>query len=252
MLQKVSEQRKESIKSQRDTDLSRIIEEQTQYRQKLIEIEKEATTTKEKSRSTVTGALKLVLEDNQKTLELLMNASKGKGLTEEEKLNQEDQKIQEVELNNLEEPTEENAEIVCGDWIYRIRPVIKNLSKRSSRYWTRLEEVVEERYKKFLSSRPVEKLTLGFKEDEELSKEEYTKVKAIIQEMIMKALPKELKIEAVQKRYETPEAIMLMIMVRYQPGTRKEKEALLQQIQNPESCWKVEKVLKTPRFGNEG
>ena len=56
--------------------------------------------------------------------------------------------------------------------MHRVRPVIKNLSKRSSRYWQRLEEIVEERYKKFLSSKPVEKLTLEFKEDEELAKEE--------------------------------------------------------------------------------
>jgi hypothetical protein len=98
MLQKVSEQRKESIKSQRNTDLSRIIEEQTQYRQALNEIKKEVTTTKEKTRLTVTGALKMVLEDNQKTLELLIGKSKGKSSTEEEKLNQEDQRIQEVEV----------------------------------------------------------------------------------------------------------------------------------------------------------
>ena len=50
MLQKVSEQRKESIKSQKATDLSRIIEEQTQYRQKLIEIEKGSSDAKENSR----------------------------------------------------------------------------------------------------------------------------------------------------------------------------------------------------------
>ena len=49
-------------------------------------------------------------------------------------------------------------------------------------------EVVEERYKKFLS-KPAVKLTLEFKEDEEFAKEEYSKVKAIIQEMVMKALP---------------------------------------------------------------
>ena len=34
-----------------------------------------------------------------------------------------------------------------------------------------------------------------------------------------------------------------MIMVKYQPGTRKEKEALLEQIQNPESCYNEEKAL---------
>ena len=59
----------------------------------------------------------------------------------------------------------------------------------------------------------------------------------------MKARPKGLKTEAVQKRYATPEAVMLMIMVKYQPGTRKEKEALLEQIQNPESCYNQEKAL---------
>ena len=36
-------------------------------------------------------------------------------------------------------------------------------------------------------SKPVEKLKLEFKEDEELSKEEYSKVKSVIQEMTMKA-----------------------------------------------------------------
>ena len=75
----------------------------------------------------------MVLEDNQKTLELLMGSSKRKSSTEEEKLDQEDQRIHEMELEKLEEPTEENASIVCGDWMHRIKPVLKNLSKRSSR-----------------------------------------------------------------------------------------------------------------------
>ena len=122
-----------------------------------------------------------------------------------------------VELESLEEPTEESAAIICGDWMHRIKPVIKNLSKRSAKYWTRLEEVVEERCKKFLSSKPVEKLKLEFKEDEEFSKEEHSKVKAITQEMITKAIPKELMTEAVQKRHEDPATVILMIMVKYQP-----------------------------------
>ena len=155
-------------------------------------------------------------------------------------------------MEKLEEPTEESAAIICGDWTHRIRPVVKNLSKRSSKYWMRLEEIVEERYKKFLSSKPVEKLTLEFNEDEELAREEYSKVEATIQEMIMKALPKGLMTEAVQKRYSNPEAVLLMIMVKYQPGTRKEKEALLEQIQNPESSWKEEKALSNLEMWKRG
>ena len=169
----------------------------------------------------------MVLEDNERTLKLLMETSKGKGSTEEDKFDHEDQRIQLIELEKLEEPTEESASITCGDWMHRIKPVIKNLSKRSSKYWMRLEEVVEERYKIYLMSRPVEKLTLEFGKDDELSKDEYTKVKSIIYEMVMKALPKGLRTEAIQKRYSDPEAVMLMIMIKYQPGSRKEKVALL-------------------------
>ena len=61
--------------------------------------------------------------------------------------------------------------------------------------------------------------------------------------MITKAIQKELMTEAAQKRHEDPAAIMLIITVKYQPGSRKEKEALLQQIQSPEVCWREEKAL---------
>ena len=79
--------------------------------------------------------------------------------------------------------------------------------------------------------------------DYELSKDDYTKVKSIIYEMVMKALPKGLRTEAIQKRYSDPEAVMLMIMIKYQPGSRKEKEALLQQIQSPPQSEKKDDVL---------
>ena len=103
-------------------------------------------------------------------------------------------------------------------------------------YWTILESVVEERYKKYLAPSPVERFKLDFKDDDEASKEEYSKVKAIINEMLLKAIPKDLVIEALQKRYENPTRVRLMIMAKYQPGSKREKEALLKQIANPEAC----------------
>ena len=45
-------------------------------------------------------------------------------------LDQEDQRIKVMELDTPEDATEESASIICGDWIHRIRPVIKNLSKK--------------------------------------------------------------------------------------------------------------------------
>jgi hypothetical protein len=149
-----------------------------------------------------------------------------------------------MELDRLEEPTEENASMLRGDWIHTIRPVMKNLSKSSMKYWTILESVVEERYKRYLASSPVERLKLDFKGDEEASKDEYSKVRAIISEMLLKAISKDLVIEAAQKRHEDPTKATLMIMVKYQPGSKREKEAFLQQTTSPEACWNEEKAVQ--------
>jgi hypothetical protein len=122
------------------------------------------------------------MENHRQTLEVLMGNTKG-AMTEEEKLDQEDQRIKEVELGKLEELSE-NASIACGDWIHRIRPVICNLSKRAKKYWTLVEEIVNERYKEHLMLSPVEKLNKEFKDHDEADKEEFARVKAIIHEMI--------------------------------------------------------------------
>ena len=185
--------------------------------------------------------LKVVMDQQQKNVEMVLKQAKGSG--QSDLLDQEDQRIKIVELESLKEPNEESASIMCGDWLHRIKPVIKNMSKRASRYWTRLEEVVEERYTKFLRLSPVERLKQEPIKDAELGKEEYTRVKAIIMEMILKAIPKELATEATQKRFEEPTEVLLMVMTKYQPGSRQEKERLLQQISNPEVGWTIEQSL---------
>ena len=63
--------------------------------------------------------------------------------------------------------------------------------------------------------------------------------------MLLKAAPKDLVTEAVQKRHDDPMKVMLMIMVKYQHGSRKERESLLQRITNPEACWNEERELTT-------
>ena len=75
--------------------------------------------------------------------------------------------------------------------------MICNLSKRAKKYWTLVEEIVNERYKEHLMLSPVEKLNKEFKDHEEADKEEFARVKVIIHEMILKALPKEIVTEVI-------------------------------------------------------
>ena len=53
-------------------------------------------------------------------------------MTEEDKLDQEDQMIKVTDLDKLEDLKEGISSIVRGDWIHRIKPVISNLSKRAT------------------------------------------------------------------------------------------------------------------------
>ena len=105
------------------------------------------------------------------------------------------------------------------------------MSKRSAKYWTRLEDVVNEKYKRYLTLSPVEKLKVENTKVAELEKEEYSRVKAIIMETLLKSIPKELATEATQKRLEEPNKVMLMIMLENPPGSKKEKEMLLHKLQ---------------------
>ena len=90
---------------------------------------------------------------------------------------------------------------------------------------------------------PIEKLTKEIKDHEEADKEEYAKVRTIIHEMILKAIPKEVATDATQRRFEEPIKVTLLIMIKYQPGSRKEKEAILNQIGSPEVGWTEDKAL---------
>ena len=170
--------------------------------------------------ATYMETLKTMLEENNKQMESMLRTTKGPSQAED-KLDQEGQKIKIIELERPQGPMGEEAASVCGSWIHRIRPTLKNVSKRSDVYWTKLEEMVQEGYQKFLSSKPIDRINFKFPLNKDLDKEEYSKVKAVVKEMILKAIPKELTEEATQRRYESPEEIMLMIMVKYQPGSPK-------------------------------
>ena len=74
--------------------------------------------------------------------------------------------------------------------------------------------------------------------------ESLIKIRSVMTEMLLKALPKDLAAEAITKRLEEPTKILLFVMIKYQPGSRKEKENLLAQIINPEVKWTNETALE--------
>ena len=66
--------------------------------------------------------------------------------------------------------------------------------------------------------------------------------------MLLKSMPKDLAAEAITKRLENPMKILLMVMIKYQPGGRREREALLSQITQSIAGAKI-KPLKQSELG---
>ena len=75
---------------------------------------------------------------------------------------------------------------------------------------------------------------MTFTEEPEEKATEFAKVQTVIAEMLLKSMPKDLTAEAITKRLEDRMKILLMVMIKYQPGGRREREALLSQITQPE------------------
>jgi hypothetical protein len=148
------------------------------------------------------------------------------------------------ELEELDEISEGNASIKSGDWMHRITPTISNLSKRAGKIWKQGLLVVGKRYQKHLEATPLERLQMEHAEEEIEVDVKYEKVRNVITEMLLRAIPKNLAAEAITKRLDNPLKITLLIVIKYQPGGRKEREAILTQITNPEACWSEDKALE--------
>jgi hypothetical protein len=109
-----------------------------------------------------------------------------------------------LDLEVLPSQLEGNAAIKCGDWLHRISPTICNLSRRAGVYWKKSMKVVQERYQKYLEATPLMRLNMTFPEEDEESDENYAKVRSVITEMLLKAIPKDLASEIITKRIEDP------------------------------------------------
>ena len=94
---------------------------------------KDQPLTKDVKKAKYMETLKTTLEENNKQMESMLRTTKGPS-QEEDKLDQEDQKIKIIELERLQEPNGEDAASLCGSWIHRIRPILKNLSTRLDVY----------------------------------------------------------------------------------------------------------------------
>ena len=108
-------------------------------------------------------------------------------------------------------------------------------------------EVVSRRYQEHLEATPLKRLAMTCAEEPEEKATEFAKVRTVLADMLLKSMPKDLAAEAITKRLEDLMKILLAVMIKYQPLGRREREALLSQITQPEYCWSEEQALEAVR-----
>ena len=233
-----------------------VANQQVAQTEEVVEKNKSSSSKEKDDELSTKEMLKILMQSQERTMQIALKATVSPSkeeavvdtsLKELERDWSEDQRMKVVDLEELPSQLEGNAAVKCGDWIHRITPTISNLSRKASIYWQRTLEVVQGRYNKHLESTPLGRLDMEYSEEPEEKAKEYTKVRSVIAEMLLKALPKDLSAEAITKRLEDPMKILLLVMIKYQPGGRREREALLNQITNPESCWTEEQALEAVR-----
>ena len=212
-----------------------LIKEKSQSSSPFIKVEESIDLSKK-------DILEMMMQHQERTLEKIIAATSQKEKTNANEKDRdwlEESKLRSVDIEELEDLTETSikgtSSIKFGDWLHRITPTLKNLSRKADVYWKSCVENTQGRYQKYLLSTPRERLELKFEEDELEASEEYQKVRNVITETLLKAIPKELANEAITKRFETPEKILLFIMTKYQPGGKKERESSLRMIIEPEA-----------------
>jgi hypothetical protein len=65
-----------------------------------------------------------------------------------------------VDLEELPSQLDGNAAGKCGDWIHWITPTISNVSRKSSVYWKKKMEVVQQRYRKQFKATTLRRLQM--------------------------------------------------------------------------------------------
>ncbi|CAE7214156.1 GIP [Symbiodinium sp. CCMP2592] len=151
-------------------------------------------------------------------------------------------------LPHLDPPGKDTSPVDIQDWLEEVGSIMGDLSDTSHEWWTEVRAVADERYKKWVTATPMEKLTLALPRDSKLEQGKYGRVNARAAGMILGALPAEVKSEMVTKKVTGSSlSLVFKLLTTYRPGGEQEKTLLLEQLTTPEGVATPELAVQALR-----
>ncbi|CAE7198011.1 GIP, partial [Symbiodinium natans] len=120
------------------------------------------------------------------------------------------------------------------DWVEVTAAVMYDISEQSGTWWRAVLGVVDRAYKAWLSSTPLERLTVQPRGGEELATGKWTRLNARVTAMLLAAMSEEQKMDMIANRISTSSVDMLFrLYTTYQPGGSLERQDVLKRLQSP-------------------
>ena len=147
-------------------------------------------------------------------------------------------------LPPLAAPEGYSTGIMLQDWLAQIAVAMQDLSPSSGMWWTKVMELVQVTYAKWLSCTPLERLQLQPASSSELAEGRWTRVNARACSMVLQSLVDVVRQDLIARRVvQNAVLILFRLHTTYQPGGASEKTLVLQSLQTPATCESLEDVL---------
>ena len=120
--------------------------------------------------------------------------------------------------------------LAAGDWLALITPMMKDLSGTSAQWWDGVMEESTRVYEQWLQSEPLTRLHLRPVLPPGCDRQPWARFEQRAQTMLLKALPEDMKSEAISSRSTTTVDLLFRILKKYQPGGLAERTHVLKQL----------------------
>ena len=116
------------------------------------------------------------------------------------------------------------SSIDMQDWLELVAAPMSDLSNSSSIWWSKVRELANDTYKRWVQASPIERLNIQRPVSSDLEVGKWARVNARASSMIMLALDPSVASEIVARRLtQSTPALLFRLMTLYQPGGEYEK-----------------------------
>ena len=135
-----------------------------------------------------------------------------------------------TELAPLPELTRETGVEFC-DWLYVAEQTIGAMSDSAAQWYERTLACAKEAYARYQMASPLERLSVAPKMAPELLEPKWVRLDRKVMSLILSAMPKAVKEDAVTHRVSTVAMVLYRLHVLYSPGGIAERTAILKHLE---------------------